>query len=438
MTIASFANMPQVFPANATDAEKLLLTQVTTNCRVPDTKAGANKGIMCRSAHYLRADVTKLAIVLPTVYMDRATSKLELPAGGGITYGASLETADGVYAGTFKFDGQQRTYAPDFGFLTSDLLSVALPAGTLFWIRVYIFCPSSATVLYSTYAQSVMTGSGSEKLAVGSSEQTDLTLGAAGWSATASGAVGFWPCAIISPVSHKSVLAVGDSIVGGIGDSVSDNATALGIICRGIAPNFGHINLGNSGDQIQIMRNAYRHRLRMSLFTRNAVCEFGVNDIAAGRTLAQIQADMYWLWTTLKNTRHKQKTVTQTTITPSVTSTDSFATLANQTAATNFSTAGNGTREQLNDWLRDGAPVLNGVAVATGSNAAGTVRIGNTAHPLDRVWDVADQVESARNSGKFKVDGTANKWTADGIHPTQYGYLQVAGSAAITTDHFQA
>jgi len=120
--------------------------------------------------------------------------------------------------------------------------------------------------------------------------------------------------------------------------------------------------------------------------------------------------------------------VFQTTITPSTTSTDSFATLANQTAALSFSTAGNGTREQLNDWLRDGGPIRDGVAAAIGAPDA--IRSSHNAHPLSGVLEMADTVESSRNSGKWKVDGTALKWTGDGIHPSNYAYVQAAIAAS--------
>lgn len=58
-------------------------------------------------------------------------------------------------------------------------------------------------------------------------------------------------------------------------------------------------------------------------------------------------------------------------------------------------------------------------------------RAGEVGHPLHAVFDVADIFETARNSGRWKTDGTAGKWTADGIHPTQHAYLQAAESGVI-------
>jgi hypothetical protein len=47
--------------------------------------------------------------------------------------------------------------------------------------------------------------------------------------------------------------------------------------------------------------------------------------------------------------------------------------------------------------------MLNGVAVATGSNATGTVRIGASGHPVIGYHELADAAETARNSGIWKT-----------------------------------
>jgi hypothetical protein len=46
------------------------------------------------------------------------------------------------------------------------------------------------------------------------------------------------------------------------------------------------------------------------------------------------------------------------------------------------------------------------------------------------VLEIADVVESSRNSGKWKVDGTAGKYTADGQHLTQFANELVAVTLA--------
>lgn len=84
----------------------------------------------------------------------------------------------------------------------------------------------------------------------------------------------------------------------------------------------------------------------------------------------------------------------------------------------------------MNDWIREGAPVdSNLAAVAVGTTAAGTLRAGDAGHPLVGYFETADAVETARNSGKWKVDGTANKYTSDGVHPNALGHQTMADAS---------
>lgn len=415
------------FPASA-DFINTTWSQVATNCRISDQLAGSNKALIVRSAHSARVAITQLSVVIPNWYQDRNSTKFDLNTNGPISIRASVEYPEGTLT-NLTFDGQVRPFCPDFGAVVSDLLPITIPAGARFGVRVWYQC-SSGTTFFANYPQNAFAASSNawqEKFGVSTTTVTDYTQTAT-WNQTA-GASGWWPFAIIAPVAHAGVSLIGDSITGGIND-VPDASGDIGMTARIVGPSNGYINLGSSGDSLSSFRIAYKKRLSSLPYTRNAICNYGTNDIGSGRTLTQIQGDMIWLWSILKTGRFAQKKVLQTTITPQTNSTDSWATTANQTAKTNFSTAGNGTREQLNDWLRDGAPILNGVAVVTGTNAIGTLRIGSAGHPLDSVWDVADQVESARNSGKWKVDATANKWTADGVHPSQYGY-QTAAAALV-------
>jgi lysophospholipase L1-like esterase len=136
----------------------------------------------------------------------------------------------------------------------------------------------------------------------------------------------------------------------------------------------------------------------------NLVFSLGINDINNNRTLAQLQADLLTLWTMQAS---QGKRVFQLTITPITTSTDYFQTLANQTP-TNAQTV----RVGFNDWLRDGAPIVSGVAVAVGTSGAVRAKYltGDTVtsassgnHPLYGAVEFADTVESSRNSGKWKA-----------------------------------
>jgi lysophospholipase L1-like esterase len=112
-----------------------------------------------------------------------------------------------------------------------------------------------------------------------------------------------------------------------------------------------------------------------------------------------------------------------TTCTPQTTSTDGWVTVINQTVAN----AGKETkRVQYNDWLRDGAPTVGGVAVAVGTNPA--VRAGEVGHPLFGFIEVATLAESGVNSGLWKAG-----YTDDGTHPNSVGAAGIAaGLNAVT------
>lgn len=107
-----------------------------------------------------------------------------------------------------------------------------------------------------------------------------------------------------------------------------------------------------------------------------------------------MQGDLLWLWNQRSTAGQR---VIQTTITPHTTSTDGFVTTANQTV---HSMTIEARRVQLNDWIRAGAPTVSGPPVAPGTS--GALLAGQAGHPLFGYWEIADQAETARNSGRME------------------------------------
>jgi hypothetical protein len=146
----------------------------------------------------------------------------------------------------------------------------------------------------------------------------------------------------------------------------------------------------------------------------DAICEYGSNDIyGGGRSLAQMQAAAIAAWGKIAALGIGR--IWQCTITPRTTSSDGWTTTANQAvvgAGTN-----NTVRIGFNDWMRAGAPLVDGAAVVTGT--PGALLAGEAGHPLAGRLDIADIAETSRNSGIWKVTGGA--WTADGTHPLVLG-----------------
>jgi hypothetical protein len=133
--------------------------------------------------------------------------------------------------------------------------------------------------------------------------------------------------------------------------------------------------------------------MTLASLASTAIIEYGRNDISGGASLASVQSTAVTLWSMFAN---RGQRVFQTTITPRTTSTDGWVTTGSQTAA-----AGESVRVAFNAWLRAGAPVSSGVAVAIGTS--GALLAGQTGHPLYGVFEVADICESTRDSGLWKA-----------------------------------
>ena len=126
-----------------------------------------------------------------------------------------------------------------------------------------------------------------------------------------------------------------------------------------------------------------------------------------------MQADGIAFWGYLASTG---KLVSQATFKPYTSSTDGWVTVENQTPG-----GVNPTRLAWNAWLRDGAPLIAGAAAATGTTDPAAVRVGSAGHPLDAVLEVADALESSRDSGVWTPG-----YTSDGLHPNPTGHAAAA------------
>ncbi|KQS80391.1 hypothetical protein ASG25_01920 [Rhizobium sp. Leaf384] len=162
-----------------------------------------------------------------------------------------------------------------------------------------------------------------------------------------------------------------------------------------------------------------------------ALCQMGINDVTRGDSLAAVQASMIAEW---QSYRGVLPAVYQSTITPYTTSTDGWVTLANQTAFSAAYASG-GVRLLLNAWLRDGAPMSGRLPAATGSSAVGTVRVGQTGHPLSLICDIAAQVESKSDPTKHAPMAWGSSYVrlgavADGIHLTDVYHAKVRGTVS--------
>jgi lysophospholipase L1-like esterase len=187
---------------------------------------------------------------------------------------------------------------------------------------------------------------------------------------------------------------VGDSITGGVG---SLNAVSPWWK-YGLNNNFPVVQYAKAGIAAQGVAAAHQRGFPLLQGLTHALVLLGTNDYQ-NRSTTQLQADLTTIWTALANRGMK---VYAGTLVPGTNTTDSWATTANQAPKT-----GDSTRIAVNDWIR--------------SKPA----------PLTGFFDFADVCETARNSGLWKVNGTANYATSDGIHPSDAMH-QLMGAAINT------
>jgi lysophospholipase L1-like esterase len=228
-----------------------------------------------------------------------------------------------------------------------------------------------------------------------------------------------------------SVFLYGDSITAGQGDANTDH-DQQGWALRGLAGLVPYVMGAIPGDSVYAFTappsgapnavNDRRQRMQLTEGCTHALGMYGTNDLTTtGVTAVSIKRSLLRLWRALDM---RGMFVIAATITPRTSSTDNWTTLVNQTVGANES-----VRVAINDWIRDGAPFsVDGsgeeAPAAIGSTATGVVRFGETGHPADKYYELADTVESSRNSGKWVV--VAGQDMTDGVHPGPYGHPRMA------------
>lgn len=388
------------------------LGQVATKTRIPTRWASGNKQIMVRCPFIARDDIASLQILLPNWYwastQNSGGDHAEHGSGGTATFTASVEYPAGTFT-QIKFGGSASIVAADNTDTLSDAVAVAVPKGAAAFIRV--FAVFSSGIVFWDQGDYV----NGQQLAYAASGLTDQTMGGTitntATPGTGSGAVnggtssantlGFGPTAIIAQTALPSVLLSGDSRVDGWSDTIGDASGDMGELARSIGPSLAYINAGSWGDQAALYNASHAHRQALAKYCSHVICEQGINDLTAGgASAATLEASQNTLWTAFAN---MGLPVFASTIPPVTTSaSDHWASSAGQTLA-----ASNAARTAVNDNIR------------------------TTPAPLAGFFEVADQIETARNSGLWKSNGSAYGYTLDGTHENQAGYLLIKNSGAI-------
>jgi hypothetical protein len=279
----------------------------------------------------------------------------------------------------------------------SEPVPVEIDAGSYLWLRVCTTGDPIPTNLAADAANSEGAQTDATGALVDSGTVNNLTYSVYG------------PHMITGRFANSDAPTVhwhGDSIAAGNGDVAGSSFVTRAMLGGGSTPIMPYMlnALANLNLYQELSLPNHRYRGRTYGVCKHWVCCLGENDKNT-QTLAAMQANLQ------KEIRYAQMRgclVHATTVTPNTTSTDAWATLGNQTINPN-----DAKRTGYNDWLR-----------------ANWASLG-----LTSFIELADALESARNSGKFAVSGGTNALgttmtgalTADGVHPTAYAHGLLGG-----------
>jgi hypothetical protein len=366
----------------------LYLGQFSTRaCIMAKTIASgtANK-IETKTRHFARANVTAFKIGYPNWYVN--DSLVETGNGGTATITAAIEYPIGGTITQVKWSGaSSTTVASGAQSALSDWINLTIPSGDAFIVRTYFSNPSGILIYQTTGEVQLDTANG-EQARRSSGALTDETMNAGAYVSGSSTTDGYGPNVLVAMISTPSVCILGDSRQQGIQDTyVGDSSTDKGEVARSIGPYFPYINMGKSALGAGNFVSSHTRQLALSAYCSHIVCALGFNDLS-GQALpvATVQASILTIAGYFPT-----KPFFQCTLPPKTTSTDSWATTANQT-----STAGVPNVHIFNNWVRAGG--LAGI---------------------DGYFEFADTAEGTRDSGKWIANGTANYYTADGLHEKQ-------------------
>jgi len=259
---------------------------------------------------------------------------------GSYTATAAVEYPVGVFTPVTNGGVRPLVVPPAQQAAAFDLLPIAIPAGATFWIKTFVQWTGSFR-LCGQCACNITADWTNRGVGLADNTLTATTF------ATTSGTVGFGPIVYATFSGAQRCLGIlGDSI----GYASADAPNPLNndhFFERALVDAVPALNVSFNGNTLQefdASGTGRRYILNGSI--DRLICELGVNDTFSPITLAALQSRAQLAWSTFLSAGVK---VWQTTLTPRTTSTDGWATRANQTIV-------NATAEALrigfNAWIR--------------------------------------------------------------------------------------
>jgi hypothetical protein len=373
------------------------LRQVASVTSFPDTSTSAATAMNFVATQALyRADT--LQIVIPNCFGTNETQAATTLSG--VT--ASAEYPSGTFT-SFKFSGST-TGSTSGCTLTSDELAISVPAGASLNIRWWGQSSNSTFAACDNYSTGTSLYQGSSNFGAA---VANTTTGGAISNSTA----GLMACISVVAARHnsKAVAIYGDSITYGIGESgtTSGSTPVGGTIVPSLYTTIPVANYGVPSDTLNGFLSNSTFRQSLAHYFSSFGNAYGINDLNAGRTAVQLEADFASLAALLPG-----PTIPATVTPGDGSSTDNYATAVNQTPA-----PFNAQRTTFNNFVRAQSVFL----------------------------DVTSPLEDVQNSGIWRNVGdgsAAQACTATGspwsnVHPTNYAYGRIITSGNVTPGPFQ-
>ncbi|WP_139811901.1 hypothetical protein [Prescottella equi] len=387
------------------------------------TEAGTSK-----VPHVAGFDASELRMTIHNWLFSGSSAFTDQDGAAPLPARAAFMVGGKIYPVTFR--GSRDVTVDPGGYITCDPLGVEVAKGETFYTLIY----TSSTSWKPNRISYTSSDSG------GFVATTDAT--ASGSTIPADGASGLLAPALVTgvpaKVGQRTVAIAGDSIASGAGDGYNGTAHPValgapmraggGYLARALRGRTGTVQVAQPSDLAQNFRKADKHFRRGTLVSSatDAICEYGINDLGASLGHAVVKQELVNTWMVLAR---RGLRVWQPTLTPYSTSSNGWITTAGQTP---FSGAAD--RVQVNDWIRDGAPITGSTPAAVGASGGSVVRAGQPGHPLHSWWEAADAVESSRNSGRWMAP---ERTIADGEMTVGSRVLTSATAAFTSADLYK-
>lgn len=355
--------------------------------------------MMNRSAHIARQAMpaNSVKVLWQNYYVNTVNQETGI---GSATFKASIEYPSGTIAGNCTFSNVTQPTIVALADAIADFCPhAAIPNGAMFWVRM-LYVNTTGVIFTGLNPSTTQDGN-----VFGSGTPTDDTLSG---TVPAASTLMFMPAAVIGTTTQPSVCFVGDSRALGANDSPNDATLDIGELARWIGPNYGYANLAVFGTNLNVALANFTNRLRIIAYCSHVIDEYGINDIGGGQSSATVVTNRTAMATLVG------KPTFGTTLPTETTSTDSWATIGNQTTSGNPSVVAT-----FNSAVRAGiSGELNYLDIALALDPLG---IGK--------WPVSQNI--------FATTGTANFCTTDGVHETPACNKITARALGFTSNWFK-